>query len=157
MAKLTPVPAPGTAQARAFYTEREADVLARTLWGEARGEGPEGMGAVASVVLNRVAVAAAHGGRYWWGGDVIAVCLKPWQFSCWNRADPNYARLQALDAADLHFATALRVARRALAGVLADPTGGATHYHTRAISPAWARGAQPTAAIGAHVFYRLVD
>ncbi|MBL3677026.1 MAG: cell wall hydrolase [Alphaproteobacteria bacterium] len=156
MAKLTPVPAPGTARARAFYTEQEADTLARTLWGEARGEGPGGMAAVACVVLNRVAVARARGGRYWWGADVVSVCLAPWQFSCWNRADANYAKVRSVTEADPYFATALRVARRALAGALPDPTGGATHYHAIGASPAWAAGAAPTATIGRHVFYRLV-
>ena len=32
----------------------DQEVLARTLWGEARGEGPEGMTAVACTIMNRV-------------------------------------------------------------------------------------------------------
>jgi N-acetylmuramoyl-L-alanine amidase len=149
MAKLTPLTPP------APVDEAAVDTLARTLWGEARSEGRPGMEAVAAVVMNRVAVARAAGGRYWWGADVAGVCRAPWQFSCWNAGDPNLPKLRAVTAADPAFAAALAIARRAVAGALPDPTGGATHYHTTAISPSWARGAVPTARIGAHVFYRV--
>lgn len=146
---------PETAQAEAFYRDMEADILARTLWGEARGEGVAGMQAVASVVLNRAGIARERGG-FWWGANVIQVCQKPYQFSCWNRSDPNFRKLQAVDGGDLHFATALRIARRALAGTLDDTTNGATHYHAASIMPYWAKGETPVATIGRHVFYRIV-
>lgn len=111
------------ADAEEFYRALEIDVLARTLWGEARGQGHIGMEAVASVVLNRVKVAQGHGGKYWWGGNIIQVCQKPYQFSCWNRSDPNFQKLQAIDDKNLYFASALRIARRAVAGVLPDRSG----------------------------------
>lgn len=132
------------------------DVLARTIWGEARGEPLKGQEAVAAVVLNRVAVAKGRR-NFWWGWTVETVCRKPWQFSCWNANDPNRAKLLAVQAGDLGFDTCLRIARRALAGVLADPTRGATHYHTRAVEPSWAKGRAPTVEIGNHLFYRLED
>lgn len=140
-----------------FYDELAIDVLARTLWGEARGEGPHGMEAVASVVLNRVAVAQANGGAYWWGADIISVCQKPYQFSCWNRSDPSYARLQEVDERNIHFATALRISRRAVAGTLVDRTDGADHYHADYVAPDWAKGQTPTATIGHHIFYMLQE
>lgn len=143
--------------AAAFYRDLTIDVLARTLWGEARGEGVAGMEAVACVILNRVAFAQMRGG-YWWGTNIISVCQKPYQFSCWNRSDPNYRRVQAVtEKSDIHFATAVRIARRAIAGTLEDPTGAATHYHTRDILPDWARGQEPSAVIGRHMFYRLIE
>lgn len=148
--------APGGDDIRIFYKNVEADVLARTLWGEARGEGTQGMEAVACVVLNRVKVAEQKG-TYWWGNNIIQVCQKPYQFSCWNRSDPSFRRLQEVDEKDLYFATALRVARRAIAGTLTDKTSGATHYHADYVSPYWARGKEPVATIGHHIFYRLVD
>lgn len=138
-----------------FYRELEIDVLARTLYGEARGEGTTGMQAVASVVLNRVKVAQDHGG-YWWGNNIIQVCQKPYQFSCWNRSDPNFQKLQNVDKTDLYFATAIRIATRAASGVLEDITGGATHYHAQGIEPYWARGIKQTAQIGRHIFYRIM-
>lgn len=136
-----------------FRRELEIDTLARTIWGEARGEGSIGMQAVAAVVLNRVAVSQKRGG-YWWGTDVIAVCQKPYQFSCWNKNDPNYQKLLEVDPNDIHFATAIRIARRAMAGVLDDPTGGATHYHVQGITPHWAEDEKPVAVIAHHLFYR---
>jgi spore germination cell wall hydrolase CwlJ-like protein len=139
-----------------FIRELEADVMARTLWGEARGEGDMGMHAVANVILNRVAVAQARG-RFWWGDTIIDVCQKPFQFSCWNKNDPNLAKIQNVDMTDIHFMTALRLARRAVIGALPDITNNATHYHERSITPNWARGKTPCAAIGRHVFYRILD
>ncbi len=141
----------------AFYRGIETDVLARTLWGEARGEGPQGMEAVASVILNRVKAAHENGGRHWWGNNIIQVCQKPYQFSCWNRSDPNFQKLQAADDKDLYFATALRIARRACAGTLKDRTNGATHYHAKSVNPYWARGETPVAVVGDHVFYRIIE
>jgi N-acetylmuramoyl-L-alanine amidase len=143
-------PAPGGTLAEAI------DTLARTLWGEARGEPVRGIEAVAAVIVNRVRLARRRGGC-WWGGDVIAVCRKPRQFSCWNGGDPNRPKLLAVAEADPVFATCLRIARRALAGVLPDPTNGATHYHAVEISPAWAAGLVPCAEIGRHLFYNDVE
>lgn len=142
------------AKIEAFCLQTTIDVLARTLWGEARGEGSAGMEGVACTILNRVARAEKEGG-FWWGNTIVQVCQKPYQFSCWNRSDPNYKILQAVDESDLYFASALRVARRAVAGTLSDSTNGATHYHADYITPYWAKGEKPCARIGRHVFYCL--
>lgn len=138
----------------------QADVLARTLWGEARGEGMDGMAAVANVVCNRARI----GG--WWGGTVKDVCLKRAQFSCWNEADPNRDKMLALTPADPQFADALVLAHAACAGLLRDRTGGATHYYvehpngaggaTYDTRPGWAARATVTARLGRHVFVKDV-
>ena len=142
--------------AQEFLKVMEIDVLARTIYGEARSEGQAGMEAVAHVVLNRVRIARLNGERYWWGHDIITVCQMPYQFSCWNPGDPNRAKLMAVDETDIHFATCLRIARRAVYGGLGDdPTFGANHYHTIHVAPAWSRGQTPTVQIGAHVFFKL--
>lgn len=142
------------------HVSHAVDTLARTLWGEARGEGRLGMAAVAAVIMNRVAVARQHGNRFWWGHDVTSVCRKPWQFSCWNEDDPNRAKLATVTADDSAFDTALQIARQAVTGMLRDLTAppdapGATHYHAQGITPGWAVGQRPIAAIGRHLFYRL--
>lgn len=139
-----------------LHNEIEIDILARTIWGEARSEGKTGMEAVANVVQNRVDVAKANGGKYWWGSDIISVCQKPYQFSCWNRSDPNYKRLIAVDERDIHFATCKRIAARAVIGCLIDHTKGATHYHADYVDPYWAKGEKPLITISRHIFYRLV-
>jgi spore germination cell wall hydrolase CwlJ-like protein len=125
-------------------------VLARTLWGEARGEGRAGMEAVACVILNR-----ADKRERRWPNEVAKVCQQPKQFSCWNPDDPNLARLQRVDASDPTFKMALEVAGIAVAGMLPDPTGGANHYHTAAVQPDWSEGEQPVATIGRHKFFKL--
>lgn len=137
----------------AAYRAREAEVrvLACTIWGEARGESIAGQEAVAAVIINRARLPR------WWGRTVKDVCLKPGQFSCWNADDPNRVKLDHLSDDDPAFATALRIARRAMAGVLADPTRGATHYHTLEASPRWARRHAPCAEIGHHVFYNDIE
>lgn len=128
--------------------DQAVDVLARTIWGEARGEGIAGMQAVASVVINR----ATRGG--WWGADVVSVCRKPYQFSCWLRTDPNLVQLLAVGPDDARFAQAIQIAAQAVAGALPDNTGGATHYHAASIRPAWAASMQYLTRIGGHLFYR---
>ncbi len=156
------VPAPDAPPPASAATQTETerkraiDILARTIYGEARGEPVRGKEAVACVVLNRVRRARLRGG-YWWGGDVESVCRKPWQFSCWNEYDPNRAKLLAVDRTNRTFQTCLRVARRALAGTLQDPTKGATHYHTLNIEPPWARGRAACVIIGRHRFYNDIE
>lgn len=126
------------------------DVLARTIWAEARSEGVAGMEAVASVILTR----AAH--PRWWGSDVRSVCLAPRQFSCWNEDDSQYERIRSVTDAEPLFRQATEIAKRALAGEIEDHTGGADHYfNPKFANPSWARGVTPAAEIGAHRFLRL--
>jgi len=137
--------------------ERDVDVLARTIYGEARGELVRGQEAVAAVVINRVRRARQRSGRYWWGSSIEEVCLKPWQFSCWNSNDTNRQKIETVTADNEIFQTCLRVARRAVSGVLKDPTCGATHYHVTGLQPAWSRRRAPSAEIGNHQFYNDVE
>lgn len=146
-----PAPVPAVpALADALAAPGAVDTMARTLWGEARGEGPAGMAAVAWVIRNRVASRVR-----WWGRGVVGVCRHPFQFSCWNPGDPNLIRLRDVTVSDPHFTAAVRIARDVLAGRVPDPTGGADHYHAATVAPDWARGREPTARIGGHLFYKL--
>ncbi len=127
-----------------------ADIMARTIYGEDRGGGREGMEAVASVILNR----AAH--PRWWGTDIASVCQKPYQFSCWNADDPNRAKIEAATGADPMFTLALLIAERAIDGKLIDRTDGADSYYAFGTpEPDWAKGLTPTALIGGQRFYRV--
>jgi N-acetylmuramoyl-L-alanine amidase len=156
---LKPLPPAGAIVASAGAVVSESpeaiDVLARTMWGEARGEREGGMAAVAHVVLNR-----RDAGR-WWGSTVEAVCHKPFQFSCWNEGDANRGKLLTVNVGNAEFALAMRTAKALLAMLptdraRADTTNGATHYHVRGLTPLpnWARGKQPCQQLGRHVFYR---
>jgi N-acetylmuramoyl-L-alanine amidase len=142
--------------AKKFMHELEIDVLARTLYGEARSETRQGMEAVAHVILNRVAQAEKSSGQFWWGNDIVSVCQTPYQFSCWNPGDPNRPKLMAVTANNKKFATCLRVARRTVYGQLGvDITHGANHYHTTAVAPKWSLEKTPIAKFGTHVFFKL--
>ncbi len=150
MTQSSPVPA---------ANNRDQNILARTLYGEARGEGRAGLIAVASVILNRQRIVRTHPARIrQFGGPAIAaICLAPAQFSCWLASDPNSATLWAPSISGQSFILCTQIAADALAGRLSDPTGGADHYCVARIAPQtyWARGRTPTAIIGAHAFYRL--
>lgn len=130
---------------------KDIDNLARTIWGEARGSGREGMQAVANVVMNRV-----RAGK-WFSGTVSTVVRMAYQFSVWNKEDPNREKMLAADETTPGFLDAVEIAARAMRGDLPDLTGGATHYHAVTIQPpAWTHGATKTATIGGHVFYKGV-
>ncbi|MHC8493632.1 cell wall hydrolase [Thalassospira sp. SM2505] len=127
---------------------QEVDVIARTIWGEARGEGERGMQAVANVIMNR----AKKGG--WWGNSPVEVCLKPAQFSAWNRNDPNFDLARKVTTQDPQFRIALTIAGKAVAGTLPDITGGATHYfNPNVVLPSWASALTSLGDIGNHRFY----
>lgn len=136
----------------------DMDVLARTIFGEARGELYGGKVAVANVVMNRVAADLWFDRKPdWWGEGVAGVCLAPSQFSCWNEGDPNRTRVQDAGVEDPSFGECMTVAARALAGTLPDVTLGATHYHTSDVQPSWARGHVPVIRVGRHVFYNTIE
>lgn len=127
-------------------TEDQTDIIARTIYGEARGEGTKGMQAVANVIMNRVKAGS------WYGASVKDVCLKPYQFSCWNENDANRAII--LTATDAQLKQARAIAEQAIAGTLPDITGGATHYYADYINaPKWAASMKKTTKIGHHIFF----
>jgi N-acetylmuramoyl-L-alanine amidase len=132
------------------------DMVARTIWGEARGEGPAGMLAVACVIRNRV-----HDPRSRWGRDWRTVCRAERQFSCWNPGDPNRAKLEAVTRADPAFKEALEIAERVVGEHEHDITGGATHYCSIKLlesnrRPEWAKGREPHWKHGGHAFFKDV-
>ncbi|SDW69317.1 cell wall hydrolase [Roseicitreum antarcticum] len=128
--------------------DREAQCLATALYHEARGESVEGQFAVAEVILNRV------------DSDTFpnSICNVVYQgarnghpgcqfsFAC----DGASETMREVGAADL----ARRIALLMHAGAPRALTDGATYFHTRHVSPRWARVFERTAQIGAHLFYR---
>ena len=130
--------------------DQETEIFAKTIYGEARGEGLPGMEAVANVIMNRVKKPS------WWGKTVREVCLKPFQFSCWNPNDPNRVKLTEDLSADPIFQVCCRIAKRALCGLLPDKTKGSTHYHALSINPKWASALAPNVQIGQHLFYTCI-
>ncbi|MBR2136682.1 MAG: cell wall hydrolase [Alphaproteobacteria bacterium] len=136
----------------------DVEILAKTIYGEARGEGLKGMEAVACVVMNRVKAQQWFTGYVAIGGhkvpSISATCLKRLQFSCWNKNDPNYAKLQKVNTEDHLYNQCLSVACRAIGGELKDITNGAVYYHTKQIKPLWAKEKNPCFIYKNHIFYQ---
>ncbi len=137
----------------------DVDIQARTLWGEARGEGEAGMIAIAAVVLNRVRISLEHGGRFWWGNSIGTVCKARAQFSCWSPGNPSRAKLLAVDDRDAAFGIATKVADDAAAGRIVDPTFDATTYKLAALPwpYSWGHPRLPLVEIGRRAFYNLLE
>lgn len=136
--------------------ENDIDILARTIFGEARGEKAIGKKAIACVVLNR------YKARKWFSGSTIAetcqFCIKGskyHQFSCWNENDPNCQRIK--NASDIELAECREIAERFVDGVEKDFLCGACHYHALGVNPAWAKGKKADFLIGHHLFYIGID
>ena len=62
-----------------FSKASAINIVARTLWAEAKGEGETGMRAVASIIWNRA---------YSNPENLSKICFAPKQFSCWNAVSP---------------------------------------------------------------------
>lgn len=122
------------------------DIVPQTIWKEGRGEGHDGMVAIAFAIHNRTLDKQ-------WSTDAEKVCLQRLQFSCWNDTDVN-RDLWPSDT-DPQYKDAETI--WGTLDDLADPTEGATFYlNPQSVKvnpfdmPAYIR----TAVIGKHWFYR---
>jgi N-acetylmuramoyl-L-alanine amidase len=139
-------PDPSSPARAAPVMDDPARCLALALYWEAKSEGAEGMRAVASVVLNRVA-------HPQFPDTVCAVVTQggeqpPCQFSWW--CDGKSDRPREPHAWRL----AQQIAKSALAKPPADRTRGALFFHNNSIRTPWLRKRERTVQIGSHVFYR---
>ena len=126
-------PVPTVAQATEFKC------MLKNIYHEARGEGVEGMQAVALVTLNR----AKQQDK-----TVCEVVYQRKQFSWTNTAKGRNKPITG------NIDTVHAVASQAIAGVLTDITSGATHYHTKRVKPVWRRALDEVVVINNHIFYR---
>ncbi|MDI1325732.1 MAG: cell wall hydrolase [Brevundimonas sp.] len=132
----------------ALDASRDLECLTQAAYYEARGEGRDGMRAVAQVVLNRVRHAAFPNsvcGVVFQGAGRRTGCQ--FSFTCdgsmrgrvnqvaWNRAR--------------------EVASSALSGGVFAPVGNATFFHTTGVSPGWRHAMVRVNQVGDHLFYRF--
>lgn len=131
----------------AELTPYQKDILVKTILSEARGEGVDGMAAVAHVIANR-----SNSGRF--PNDPAAVALQPKQFSGWNEGAGGNNPSQFRPGTS-QYNQALQVVDRVFSGQSPDPTNGAIYYHTPAVSPSWSGAVNKygTNQIGNHIFY----
>ena len=112
----------------------DVDLIARAVYGEARGEPYEGQVAVAAVILNRVRSAS-------FPNTVSGVIYQPGAFD-------------AVSDGQLYLtpdSAAYRAARDAMAGW--DPTGGCIYYYNpKTATSKWIRSRPVMRTIGDHVF-----
>jgi N-acetylmuramoyl-L-alanine amidase len=132
-------------------------IMAQTLYGEARGEYPKKEGGLASLIaVGNVITNRARKGGYF-GKSITEVCLKPYQFSCWNEGDPNRVIIRAIPPDDQIFALCLKTAQNLIQAIWPDLTKGSDHYHSAFMKslPFWVKGRDPQVKIGNHIFYKL--
>ena len=133
---------------------QDKNILARTLYGEARGEyarvGVAAFIAVGNVIMNRL-----QSGR-WYGETVTEVCLKPKQFSCWNKGDPNCPLLEGPDIEKFPLFSLIKdVVENLSSNRWPDLTQGCDHYHAVSCHPFWAKEGGMRMRLGNHLFYQL--
>jgi len=124
------------------YTKQE--IVAITILAEARGEGKSGMYAVACVISQRAKERKKSAAQ---------VCLQPWQFSCWNKNDPQRPHLKKLLRHEL--APYAMMLAKNIDNVDCKFVQYANHYHTKRVKPYWSKGKRPVATIGNHLFFKL--
>ena len=132
----------------ALDASRDLECLTQAAYYEARGEGRDGMQAVAQVVLNRArhpAFPKTVCGVVFQGAGRRTGCQ--FSFTCdgsmrgpVNRAAWNRAR---------------DVASSALSGRVYAAVGNATHFHTTGVSPGWRNALVRVNQVGDHLFYRF--
>ena len=129
--------------------KRELTCLALNVYYEARGEPLAGKYAVAEVTINRMV-----SGRY--PGTVCEVVYE----KRWDRLRKRYVGAFSWTEFDLvphpegeQWRRAKEVAEAVYFRRQPPQLNGALHYHATYIRPSWARGQQPIARIGGHVFY----
>ena len=138
----------------------EIDILARTIYGGARGEygrrdgGIAALSAVRNVVMNRLKA------KTWYGKTITEICHKPFQFSCWNPQDPNRVLLMSSQIEqDRLFHLCHQVAESVATSQWPDLTHGSDHYYALTMSkpPAWSQQKKPKIQLGQHIFFKLAS
>ncbi|SLN66570.1 Spore cortex-lytic enzyme precursor [Roseisalinus antarcticus] len=121
--------------------------LTEALYFEARGEDLAGLFAVGEVILNRV-----DDPRF--PGSVCSVVNQGTgrQFACQFTYTCDGRPETVNDQRS--WRRVGKVARLMIDGAPRALTEGATHYHTRAVNPNWARRFPRTTSLGVHHFYR---
>lgn len=132
-------------------SDRDLDILTRTLWGEARGEREEGKIAVAHVIFNRV-----RSERFKPVTTVAKACMQRDQFSCWDDRREMWHISKANDEYRQLKETAIRALWMYREGH--DYSGHATFYlkcsGRHRWWPDWTREMRLTKIIGHHAFLK---
>ena len=133
-------------------------IIAMTILGEARNQGEAGMYAVACVIQKRATNR---------GISARAVCKQDSQFSCWNKNDPNRAKLPGLLNSNNKQAQYAKRLALNISKLQTTFVNNADHYCTLSTKPYWGYKTitknnkkikieiKPVKIIGHHKFYKL--
>lgn len=151
------------------YTIEDASCMALNIYHEARGEGSDGMYAVAHVVMNRTKSIKFHNtpcevikaAKMYtnWKGNYVPVRNKC-HFSWYCDGISDSIVLVDKKGIILHknvesWKKSNMIAIKVLLGMSKDNTYGATHYYNpRKASPSWADNMVTTTTIGNHTFLK---
>lgn len=123
-----------------FSTDSDTVLLARLVFGEARGSSLKEKVSTAYTAVNR-----ANDSIDWNGKNLREAILKGYQYSCFNYNDPNRIKLMdPMEYDSTSWKESMKAAKGVLDGTYRDPTGGATHYHTKKIYPYWMKSNEIT-------------
>jgi N-acetylmuramoyl-L-alanine amidase len=137
-----------------FNDDTEQLILARAIFGEARGLSEEGKLAVGWTIKNRVLDSR-------WGNTYKEVILEPHQYSAFNEQDPNWAYVKnplIKETQKKSWYECYKIAGKIIKNKIGDPTDGANHYFSDYIAPPyWAKSdnAEFKLKIGNTLFYDL--
>ncbi|EGF91249.1 cell Wall Hydrolase family protein [Asticcacaulis biprosthecium C19] len=130
------------------HTQNDLDCLTQGVYYEARGEGVDGMRAVAQVILNRVrhpAYPKSVCNVVYQGAHLRTSCQ--FSFTCngaLGRPVEKWAWRRARD-----------VAQAALNGHVMPAVGTATSFHTTGVNPRWSGTMERVTQVGTHIFYQF--
>lgn len=162
-----------TSPPRKLPTCADLDILAKTIYGEAQGEGDLGREAVGCTVINRWL-----SGKWFNGYDtnndgvesIAEVCQQivpkqpRHQYSCWDFDHKRLAEINACNLYNAPFRECVAIALKVIVSASdhlgwpgKDVSMAATHYHADYIKPPpWAIGKTPCKVIGKHRFFKGV-
>ena len=131
--------------------KEEKNIIARTLYAEAKGESPEGRRAVASVIWNR-------GGKN--NEGLIRQIKRPRQFSCWNSFDWNQ-KYEIREFSGEAWDHCNKIAQEMIDGTFSPTVNWNHYYNPKLANPYWAyldkakTQLRPHEDIGNHRFMSL--
>jgi N-acetylmuramoyl-L-alanine amidase len=130
--------------------QEQQNILARTIWAEARENGEDGMRAVASVIHNRGA------GNI---GKMIQVIEAPKQFSCWNKmTKADWSNFKIKERSGPEWKIANKIASEMMENQFTPITDATHYYNPKKVTPGWAfvgGRLRPNDIIGDHRFMKI--
>jgi spore germination cell wall hydrolase CwlJ-like protein len=144
----------------AIAEEKDSDIVAMTILGEARGEGYAGMYAVACVLKQR-SINRKLSPRQVCLQSRLVKGVRIHQFSCWNytsltQYSRNRAKLKKLLDSNTQQSNWAKAMAKHLMQLETNYIKQADHYCTLNTHNYWTRISDPVKTIGNHKFFKLI-